>query len=90
MADAVEHMPAVGTRDPKRKVMVPRPDTEREELRTAGKRKRNGRGGWRNARSCAMERRGLPGGLVGRRAEPKTTMGGLVEPVITAPRPPIP
>ncbi len=36
MPDAVEHMPVVGTRDPKRKVMVPRPDTEREELRTAG------------------------------------------------------
>ena len=36
-AGAVEHMPVVGTWDPKRKVIVPLSDAEREELRTAGK-----------------------------------------------------
>ena len=36
-AGAVEHMPVVGTRDPTRQVIVPLSDTEREELRTAGK-----------------------------------------------------
>jgi len=36
-AGAVQHMSVVGTRDPKRQVIVLLSDAEREEIRTAGK-----------------------------------------------------